>query len=90
MSTIEIYTKAYCPYCDSAKALLQKKGVSYREFDITANAALRQEMQTRSGRVTVPQIFIDGLHIGGSDDLAASEASGALDTLLGTTEALSA
>ena len=82
MAYIEIYTKDWCPYCDRAKALLQSKGVSYTEIDITANDTHEQEMIRRSQRRTVPQIFINGASVGGSDDLAALNASGELDRLL--------
>ena len=83
MPRIEIYTKFMCPYCASAKALLDAKGVAYDETDITMDAAKRQEMLGRAnGRTTVPQIFIEGAHIGGCDDLMALEAKGALDPLL--------
>lgn len=83
MSNIEIYTKGYCPFCKRAKALLDARGVSYREYEVTANPALQQEMRERSARRTVPQIFIDDRHIGGSDDLIDANNSGLLDQLLG-------
>ena len=83
MAKIEIYTKAFCPYCSRAKSLLDSKGVTYEEIDITMGGPKRAEMIERAeGRSTVPQIFIDGKHIGGSDDLAALERSGGLDPLL--------
>lgn len=83
MAKIEIYTKAFCPYCTRAKALLDGKQAEYEEFDITMGGPKRQEMIERAnGGTTVPQIFIDGKHIGGSDDLAALERRGALDPLL--------
>jgi glutaredoxin 3 len=83
MARIEIYTKFLCPYCSRAKALLSSKGASFEELDITMNGALRETMIERSnGGSTVPQIFIDGVHIGGSDDLAALESRGGLDPLL--------
>ena len=83
MAQIEIYTKFGCPYCARAKHLLEEKGAQYEEFDINAVAGKRDEMLERSGgRHTVPQIFIDGRHIGGSDDLAALDRSGGLDPLL--------
>ena len=83
MAKIEIYTKAFCPYCTRAKQLLDSKGVAYEEFDITMGGPKRQEMiQRANGRTTVPQIFIDGEHIGGSDDLAALDRRGGLDELL--------
>jgi glutaredoxin 3 len=84
MATIEIYTKAFCGYCFRAKRLLDSKGVEYQEYDITMGGAKRAEMIERAhGRTTVPQIFIDGAHIGGSDDLAEAERAGRLDALLG-------
>ncbi len=83
MAKIEIYTKAFCGYCARVKALLRAKGVDYEEHDITMGGPLRTEMiQRAGGRSTVPQVFIDGKHIGGSDDLAAVERSGELDSLL--------
>jgi glutaredoxin 3 len=83
MAKIEIYTKAFCPYCYRAKSLLESKGVDYEEFDITTGGPKRQEMiQRANGRTTVPQIFIDDRHIGGSDDLAALDRKGGLDPLL--------
>ncbi|RHW16994.1 glutaredoxin 3 [Sphingomonas gilva] len=83
MATVEIYTKAFCAYCARAKRLLDGKGVDYAEFDITLGGPKRAEMiQRAEGRTTVPQIFIDGAHIGGSDDLAALDREGRLDSLL--------
>lgn len=82
MSHIEIYTKKYCPYCQRAKALLKSKGVSYEEFEVSNDEALQQEMRARSGRRTVPQVFINNQHIGGSDDLEAANRSGQLNELL--------
>ena len=83
MAKVEIYTKAFCPYCVRAKHLLDAKGVDYEETDLTFGGPKRAEMVQRSGgRSTVPQIFIDGKHIGGSDDLAALERQGELDPLL--------
>jgi glutaredoxin 3 len=83
MPKVEIYTKFGCPYCHRAKTLLEAKGVAYEEHDVGGDAARRQEMMSRSGgRYTVPQIFIDGRHVGGSDDLAELERSGALDPML--------
>lgn len=83
MAKVEIYTKAFCPYCARALALLRDKGVDAEDIDITMDSAKRQEMIGRAnGRTTVPQVFIDGQHIGGSDDLAALDARGGLDPLL--------
>ena len=83
MAKVEIYTKSGCPYCARAKALLDGKRVRYEEIEILSNPSKREEMLGRAnGRTTVPQIFIGGEHIGGSDDLAALESSGKLDALL--------
>lgn len=83
MAKVEIYTKAFCPYCTRAKALLDGKGAAFEEFDITMGGPKRAEMlQRANGRSTVPQVFIDGRHIGGSDDLAALDRQGKLDPLL--------
>ena len=83
MARVEIYTKFMCPYCARAKALLDAKGVDYEETEINSVAGKREEMIQRSnGRTTVPQIFIDGRHVGGSDDLAELDRSGRLDPLL--------
>ena len=81
--TVLIYTKTTCPYCVRAKALLAKKGAAFQEIEITDNPALRSEMiEKANGRTTVPQIFINGRHIGGCDDLHALEDQGKLDALL--------
>ena len=82
MARIEIYTTMWCGYCARAKALLEKKGAAYQETDVMEDAAKRAEMRERSKRTTVPQIFINGQHIGGSDELAALEQAGKLDALL--------
>ena len=83
MAKVEIYTKAFCPYCSRAMALLAGKGVTPDEVDITMGGPKRAEMLQRAdGRSTVPQIFIDGVHVGGSDDLAALDRQGKLDSLL--------
>lgn len=84
MAKIEIYTKAWCGYCARAKALLNAKGAAFDEYDITMGGPKRAEMIDRAGgRTTVPQIFIDGRHVGGSDDLSMLENAGKLDALLG-------
>ena len=83
MKRIEIYTKSWCPFSVRAKALLDAKGLDYHEIDVTEDSAREREMIHRSGRHTVPQVFIDGEPVGGSDDLARLEASGALDRTLG-------
>ncbi len=83
MAQVEIYTKAFCGYCARAKALLDSKGVAYEEYDITMGGPKRTEMLERAnGGSTVPQIFINGSHIGGSDRLAELERDGKLDPLL--------
>lgn len=83
MARVEIYTTPLCGYCHAAKGLLQRKGVSFIEYDLAAQPDLRPEMMARAGgRRTVPQIFIDGAHIGGCDDLHALDRAGGLDPLL--------
>jgi glutaredoxin 3 len=82
MPKIEIYTQDWCGFCARAKALLDRKGAAYTEIDAPNGTPARAESNTRSGRSTVPQIFIDGRHIGGSDDLMALEQAGQLDALL--------
>ena len=82
MAKIEIYTTPWCGYCARAKALLDSKGAEYNEMDVMEDDAKRTEMRARSRRTSVPQIFINGQHIGGSDELAALERAGNLDPLL--------
>lgn len=83
MAEVEIYTSPFCPYCWRAKRLLDSKGVAYREINVTGDPELRRAMTERAGgRRTVPQVFIDGRGVGGSDDLAALERAGRLDALL--------
>jgi glutaredoxin 3 len=83
MAEVEIYATPICPYCTRAKRLLSEKGVSYVEIDVMQEPRRRSEMVTRAGgRNTVPQIFIGGTHVGGSDDLYALEREGKLDGLL--------
>lgn len=83
MATIEIYTKAFCPYCHRAKALLDGKGAAYQEIDITMGGPRRGEMIDRAGgSATVPQIFINGTHVGGCDDVHALDRAGKLDPML--------
>jgi glutaredoxin 3 len=77
-----MYATGWCPYCARARALLQAKQVPFQELDVD-DAGLRAEMRTRSGRNSVPQIFIGAKHVGGNDDLQALEAAGELDALLG-------
>jgi glutaredoxin 3 len=80
---IEIYTQPWCPYCSRALNLLTQKGVAFQEIEAPAGTAARAEARQRSGGLTsVPQIFIDGRHIGGSDELRALDRAGELDALL--------
>ena len=83
MAEVEMYATMWCPYCARARALLEKKGVAFTEIDIDEEPRRRDEMIRRSGRTSVPQIFIDGEHIGGSDELAALDRAGKLDAKLG-------
>ena len=84
MAKVEMYSTMWCGYCARARALLRKKGAAFEDIDVDADTSRRNEMiQRASGRTTVPQIFIDGVHIGGSDDLAALDRAGKLDKLLG-------
>lgn len=82
MPEIVIYTQDWCPYCVRAKTLLEKKGVSFQEIDAPGGTKARAESQTRSGRSSVPQIFIGATHVGGCDELIALERAGKLDALL--------
>ena len=81
---VEIYSTLFCPYCARAKALLSRKGVEFENIDVMEQPERRGEMVRRAGgRTTVPQIFIDGEHIGGSDELVALDRAGKLDAKLG-------
>jgi glutaredoxin 3 len=83
MSKVTVYTSDYCPHCAQAKRLLDKKGAVYDEINISLDAAARNDMiQRTKGRMSVPQIFIGDVHVGGSDDLHALERAGKLDILL--------
>lgn len=83
MKPVEIYTTQTCPYCQMAKGLLAKKGVTFKEIDVGGNPALRAAMTQRAaGRTSVPQIFIGGAHVGGCDDIHALDAGGKLDAML--------
>lgn len=82
MAKILIYTTQWCPYCREARALLARKGQRWDEIDVEADPARRTEMVRRSGRTSVPQIWIGERHVGGFDDLDALDASGELDALL--------
>ena len=84
MSTpVVMYTTGWCPYCERARKLLGAKNVTISEIDVESAPEKRAEMRTRSGRTSVPQIFIGDHHVGGSDDLLALEEEGKLDALLG-------
>jgi glutaredoxin 3 len=82
MAEIEIYTQPFCPYCARALKLLADKGAAFTEIDAPGGSPARAEARARSGRTSVPQIFIDGQHIGGCDDLVALDRKGGLDPLL--------
>ena len=79
---ITLYVTGWCPYCQRAKALLSSKQLAFNEIDVDEDPKLRQEMTARSGRRTVPQIFIGERHVGGCDDLYALESAGELDQLV--------
>ena len=85
MAEVELYTTPFCPYCVRARALLERKGVAYTDIDIIGEPARRAEMVRRAGgRTSVPQIFVRGEHIGGSDELLALDRNGELDAKRGT------
>jgi len=86
VKTVKIYTTPYCPYCVRAKRLLEGKGVPYEEVDVANDDQARIELAERTGRRTVPQIFIGQDHVGGSDDLHALEEQGKLDAMLGRSQ----
>jgi glutaredoxin 3 len=84
MATIEIYTQVWCPFCERAVHLLTTKGVEFKEIDAPNGSKARAEARERSGgRTSAPQIFIDGKHIGGCDDLVALDRAGKLDAMIG-------
>lgn len=84
MADVVIYTTPICPYCNRAKALLTRKGVSFEEIDLYEQPGRRPEMIERAaGRTTVPQVFVDGRHYGGCDDIHELDAKGKLDAILG-------
>ena len=84
MAQVEMYTTGWCPYCSMARALLERKGVAYAEINLDEQPGRRGEMIERAnGGRTVPQIFIDGEHIGGCDDMMALDRAGKLDPKLG-------
>lgn len=80
--TVTLYSTAWCPFCVRAKRLLAAKGATVQEIDVDREPGARQEMMTRSGRRTVPQIWIGDRHVGGCDELFALERAGELDSLL--------
>ncbi|GDX36194.1 glutaredoxin-1 [Alphaproteobacteria bacterium] len=82
MTKIIIYTKDICPYCNKAKALLQRKNAQYHEIKVVDDVTKEEMVKKANGKMTVPQIFINDIHIGGCDDLYAMEAEGKLDELL--------
>jgi glutaredoxin 3 len=83
VAKVTMYATSWCPYCDRARRLLAQKGADLEEIDVESAPENRAEMQHRSGRRSVPQIFIGDQHVGGSDDLHALEEAGKLDALLG-------
>ena len=83
MTKVEIYTSALCGYCSRAKNLLEKKGVNFIEYDVTFDSGKRQEMSARTGKTSVPQVFIDDKPVGGSSDLIELDVDGELDVMLG-------
>jgi glutaredoxin 3 len=89
MAPVEVYTTPSCPYCVRAKRLLTERGIAFEEIDVAEDDDLREDLIRRTGRRTVPQIFIAGQAIGGYEELAALDASGELATLVGSTDAAS-
>ena len=85
VADVVMYKTKVCPFCVMAGMLLKRKGVSWREVDVTHDADLRREMEERSGQRSVPQIFIDDFSVGGYDDLSRLDRGGELDALLGLT-----
>ncbi|MDH3354245.1 MAG: glutaredoxin 3 [Chromatiales bacterium] len=83
MSTVVVYSSSHCPYCMRARALLDKKGVAYSEINLDSQPEKRSEMESLSGRTSVPQIFIDDFHVGGFDDMVELDMDGGLDSKLG-------
>jgi glutaredoxin 3 len=82
MSKVQVYSTGWCPYCHAARALLEDKGIAYKEIDVTAQDARMAMIQRAHGRRTVPQIFVGDVHIGGYQELAALERQGRLDPLI--------
>lgn len=85
MADVIIYTTAFCPFCHKAKSLLKKKNVKFTEIDVTMNSSKRREMTSMAGSTSVPQIFVDGDHIGDCDEIHMLEHRGSLDQKLGLT-----
>ncbi len=84
MAEVKIYSSMLCGFCWRAKALLDKKGIAYEEVDVTMDSGKKQEMTSLAGgKTSVPQIFIDGAHVGGCDELYALDGAGRLDQMLG-------
>ena len=83
MATVVIYTTNYCSFCVRAKALLRSKNVNFEEIDVTNDERQQEEMKRKSGRKTVPQIFIDGKSVGGFDEIKQLDVAGELDRILG-------
>ena len=83
MPKVIVYSSDYCPYCSRAKYLLEQKGVAFEEIKVDGKPQIRAEMAQKAGRTSVPQIWIDDLHVGGCDDLFALDRAGKLDALLG-------
>lgn len=86
MPDVTMYSTGFCPYCVRARMLLDRKGVNYTDIRVDLEPHLREEMTRRSGRTSVPQIFIDDLHVGGCDDIFALEHQNKLDPLLSATD----
>lgn len=82
MAEVIVYTRKMCGFCTAAKSLLSSKNVGFKEFDGTFDSKIRQEMMQKSGRTTFPQIFINGVHVGGCDDLHDLDRQGKLDKML--------
>lgn len=83
MAKVEVFCTPYCPYCIRAKSLLANKGIEYEDIRVDKDSSRHEEMISRSKRTSVPQIFIDGFHVGGCDELFALEAEGTLNSRLG-------
>lgn len=80
--SVEVYSTPWCPFCVRARALLDRKGLAYTDIDVSRDPASKREMMERSGRHTVPQIWVNGRHVGGCDELMALERSGRLDEMV--------